>query len=442
MHFVLCPRCRSSLDVSRTAIACSGCAQVYPRLAAIPVLLSDPETYVRSVRRQIGLVETHAAKTIEAIRQQLQISDLLPSTRARCQALISAVRDQAKDILEILRPLVGGPEPAIASTELPAPLQYIHYLYRDWGWNDEPDGENQRALLALKSVLDGHAIGRMLVVGGGACRLAYDLHRLAPDCETVVVDIDAFLLAAAQQVIRGATLIVREANAEVHELGAVVKDWQLRARHGRLDEERFHILIADGLAAPFAPESFDTVVTPWFIDVVPPDLRNFISEVHRLLRPGGRWLNLGPLRYRADIPVTRRFTREELFDLAGRAGFHIEKAQAEAMPYLVSKLNGRGKVEWVLSFSASKLEAPAATAMEGPPPWLLFPHIPVPLFEGLTTFQTDDPAEQIVAAAIDGKNTLDDIASILASSAGETRLSIDQFREIVRRCLLVIHPAR
>jgi SAM-dependent methyltransferase len=405
------------------------------------VLLRDPETYIRSVRRQLGLVEAHAAKTIEAIRQQLRTPDLLPSTRARCQALIGAARDQSEDILAILRPLVGHSEPATASTEPPAPLQYIHYLYRDWGWSDEPDGENQHALEAVKSVLNGHVLGRMLVVGAGACRLAYDLHCLTPDCETVAVDIDAFLLATAQRVLRGESLIVREANAEVHELGAVVKEWRLQARHGRIDETRFHLLIADGLEPPFASESFDTVVTPWFIDVVPPDLRNFMSEIHRLLRQGGLWLNLGPLRYRHDIPVTRRFAREEVFDLAGGAGFQVEKAQAESVPYLVSKLNGRGKMEWVLSFSARKLATSGGTAgTDGPPPWLLFRHIPVPVFDGLSAFQTEDPAEQIVADAIDGKNTLDDIASTLASSAGETSLSMDQFREIVRRCLAVIHP--
>src|SRR5262249_31733609 len=158
----------------------------------------------------------------------------------------------------------------------------------------------------------------------------------------------------------------------------------------------------------------DTVLTPWFIDVVPLDLRNMISEVHGLLKPGGRWLNIGPLHYRPDVPVARRFAREEVFELAARAGFRMESWRAETVPYLVSKLNGRGKVEWVLSFSATKLEATSTSASSAaPPPWLLFPHIPIPLFAGLSAFQSEDSAEQIVASAIDGKKTMDDIASLL-----------------------------
>src|SRR5262249_27559414 len=146
--------------------------------------------------------------------------------------------------------------------------------------------------------------GHMLVPGAGGCRLAYDLHRLGPNAETVVIDIDPFLLTTAQRVIRGGTVTLREANAEVDELAQRMKVWNLHAHHGPISDERFHFLLADGLHPPFESGKFDTIVTPWFIDVVPVDLRDFISELHRLLKPGGRWLNLGPLHYRSDARVT------------------------------------------------------------------------------------------------------------------------------------------
>src|SRR5262249_11974371 len=158
------------------------------------------------------------------------------------------------------------------------------------------------------------------------------------------------------------------------------------------------------------------------------DLRNFMSEVFRLLKPNGRWINIGPLRYRQDVPVTRRFTREEGFDLARRAGFLIDKWKTESVPYLVSKLNGRGKMEWVLTFAATRPGTRSDTkTAASPPAWLLFTHIPVPTFPGQSLFQTEDPAEQIVLSAIDGRNTLDDIASVLASNAGDSGLTTDQF---------------
>jgi SAM-dependent methyltransferase len=240
-------------------------------------------------------------------------------------------------------------------------------------------------------------------------------------------------------VIRGGSLTMLEANSEINDQGSVVKEWLLKAPNEAIDENRFHFILANGLEPPFAPGTFDTVVTPWFIDLVPSDLRNFVSEVRRLLKPGGRWLNLGPLHYRPEVPVNRRFAREEVFELAVRAGFRVDKWSTSSMPYLVSKLNGRGKVEWVLAFAATKLDEMPPSG-EAIPSWLLFRHIPIPVFPGQSMFSTEDPAEHVVVSAIDGLRTLDDIASILSRKAGDSGLSMDQFREIVRRCLVEIHP--
>src|SRR4029079_9655816 len=106
-----------------------------------------------------------------------------------------------------------------------------------------------------------------------------------------------------------------EVKAEANDLASVARHWVLKAPAGPITD-RFHFLICDGVQPPLTSQTFDTVVTPWFIDIVPADLRNFITEVYRLLKPGGRWINFGPLRYRQDIPVTRRFSRDEIFDLA------------------------------------------------------------------------------------------------------------------------------
>jgi SAM-dependent methyltransferase len=427
-----CPRCGTHIDLEPD-IVCSGCGHHYPQLGAIPILLRDPETYLRSCRAQLGLLEQQTDRTIQSIEQQLHAADVLDTTKARCRALIQAVREQANEIRAILEPVTGAPN-AAASGDVPAPLQYIHYLYRDWGWPWSPDGENERILSLVDAVKAKQSLGRTLVLGAGACRLAYDLHRRDSTAETTVLDIEPFLFTCAHTLIRGGSLTIHEANAEVQETEHAATVWNLRAPHGAIAEDRFHFVIADGLEPPFAPEAFDTIVTPWFIDVVPPDLRDVISSIHRLLRPGGRWINVGPLVYRPAVSVVHRFSREELFDLAVHAGFHIDDWRSESMPYLVSKLNGRGKVEWVLAFAATKTDA-------GSDEWLLFRHLPIPTFPGQSMFSSDDPAIQMVVSAIDGRRTLDDIARLIAAQASETGLTISQFREIVRRCLAEAHPA-
>jgi len=441
---VLCPNCATALDLSQKQIECFGCERRFPRLGGtkgIPVIFRNPEKYLHSCRAQVALLEQQIERTVQTIEAQLQMPDVLPVTKSRCHAMINAIRDQAADILSILKPVLGDVEVEAATGSLPAPLQYIHYLYRDWGWPADPDGENERILASIDKVVDSESLGRFLVVGAGACRLAYDLSRRDPNADTTVLDIDPFLFAAAHTVIRGGSLKLREANAEIDETRNVIKEWMLSAPHGSLNENRFHFILADGLNPPFAEETFDTLLTPWFIDVVPSDLRDFVSKAYTLLKPGGRWLNIGPLSYRPDVSASRRFAREEVFELAERAGFRLDKSCTESMPYLVSKLNGRGKVERILAFAATKLNSLERKPVPGPPAWLVFRHIPIPTFSDQSLFWSEDPAVQMVVSAIDGRNTLDDIASLIAVEASETGLTMDQFREIVRRCLSESHPA-
>ena len=133
---------------------------------------------------------------------------------------------------------------------------------------------------------------------------------------------------------------------------SVARPWILSASAGPLGDDVFHFFFANGMAPPFRNGTFDTVVTPWFIDQVPTDLPAFLARVRGVLKPGGRWINHGPLIYPVDAPLARCFSREEVFELASRAGFRIDKWSSQSAPHLVSPLSGRGKIEWVLTFGA------------------------------------------------------------------------------------------
>jgi SAM-dependent methyltransferase len=410
--------------------------------------LANPGIYLASCRQQLALLEQQADTTIRDIEDQLKTPDMLPVTKRRLGLTIDAIRGQAADIHAIVNPLLPGDSELSNAGEVPADdspalLKYIYYLYRDWGWPSEPNGENEHAIEVVEAVLEQPFVGRTLVLGAGACRLSYDLHRLHPNAETLVMDIDPLLFAVAHTVIRGGTVSLLEANAEIDEIEHVTREWVLSAQHGALDMDRFHFVLADGLEPPLASGMFDTVVTPWFIDLIPTDLRDLISTVHRLLKPGGRWINLGPLRYTAEHSASHRFTREEVFDLAERAGFRLSKWQADSVPYLVSKLSGSGKVERTLAFAAIRLDRAGdrVSDMEGgPPDWLLFRHRPIPTFAGQSLFWSKVPLVQLVISSIDGRRTLDDLVLLVASRVQDSGLSMNEIREAVRRCIAEIHP--
>ena len=348
---VICVRCAAPLDSRPDDIACSRCGESYPRVGPIPVLLPDPGAHVELWRRQLALLLANGAATHAGLQNAAAAQGVLPDAAIRLRAMASAVRDQADDFAALLGPALGGPLDGPASGLPRGVVEYSYYLFRDWGWPGPEMRENAQALDAIREVAHGD-LGRLLVLGAGGARLAYDLHRQCGATETTVVDIDPYLFVIAEAVVRGRPVRLTEASLNVLEANHASTAWILNAPDGPLDDERFHFFLANGLQLPFADASFDAIVTPWFIDRVPKDLGAFLDMLRRLLRPGGRWLNHGPLLYPPETPLARRHSREEIFYLAARAGFQMGRWLCASRPYLVSPLTGAGKIEQVLTFEA------------------------------------------------------------------------------------------
>jgi hypothetical protein len=170
-----------------------------------------------------------------------------------------------------------------------------------------------------------------------------------------VVDVDPYLFVIAAAVIRGKAVTLTETSVNAPEADPVSRRWTLAAPSGPLDAKVFHFFLADGTQPPFVEATFDTVVTPWFIDQVPTDLAGLVGTLYGLLAPGGRWINHGPLIYRPDaLPIARWYGRQEIFELASAVGFRIGAWESAPQPHLVSPFTGRGLIENVLTFEAAR----------------------------------------------------------------------------------------
>jgi SAM-dependent methyltransferase len=332
------------------------CGQSYPRLNSIRVLLPDPSAHVEHWRMQLGFIIQQASETNHALQLQAAEPGIGGATRTRLHALARAIAEQVADVAAVLVPAIGDPLPPREGIGLPRGAgDYISCLFRDWGWSDGHHEENDRSLAAIRRITRGQELGRILVLGAGGCRLAYDLQVQCGATATAVLDIDPFLLAIAEAVIRGAAGSLTETSVNAPEVDPVSRAWTLSAPSGPLGADVFHFFLADGTEPPFADQSFDTVVTPWFIDQVPTDLEAMLRRMHRLLVPGGRWINHGPLIYRPDaLDIARWYARQEIFDLAGAVGFRVGAWESTPQPHLVSPLTGRGLIENVLTFEAAR----------------------------------------------------------------------------------------
>lgn len=320
------------------------------------MLLPDASAHVERWRRQLGLILRRAAQTIEALSEEAAEPGVRASTRTRIRELARAIAEQADDIKTAVGPSLGGSLPPDEDVGLPrGATNNLAYLFRDWAWSGGSDDENRRALEAMRRVSQQQALGRILVLGAGACRLAYDLHVHCGGTETWAVDIDPYLLLIAEAVVRGVEVTLTETNANAASVDAVSRRWTLSVPLEPLAPQSFHFLLADGTAPPFQAGSFDTVVTPWFVDQVPLDLAELLGNIHALLAPGGRWLNRGPLLYRPDLlSIGQWYAREELVELAAAAGFRLGAWESASEANVVSPLTGRGAVETVVTFEARR----------------------------------------------------------------------------------------
>jgi uncharacterized protein YbaR (Trm112 family) len=438
---VVCPECRAPMSARPGELRCASCGQVYPRVGSIPVVMPRPKEWLALWRLQLGLLENEGQQKLAALEAELAAPGVLPLTASRCRAMVEGAREEAKDVIRLMDPLLPRDTSAamseVSMRAVESPVRRVPHLCRDWGWSEGKHPENDEIFSLVGNVIEG-PLGRVLVLGAGACRLAYDLHRTYGPQETVALDVDPLLLVGAREVIRGGTVRITESNVSVHETSNLAPVWNLRAPFGPIGEETFHFLLADGLAPPFVAESFDTVVTPWFIDVVPPDLRDLLGVLRTMLKPGGKWIDVGPLLYPRDRPLYHRFTREEIFELAARAGFRLAKWKTESGIHFASPTNGRGHYEWTLAFQAVKEDVPAES--EDVPSWIILAFLPVPTFAGHAEFSHANPLIASILRSLDGRRSIDDIASHLRPEVMRAGLDPSDLREAIRHCLAAFHP--
>ncbi|THH05472.1 hypothetical protein EW145_g4773 [Phellinidium pouzarii] len=84
----------------------------------------------------------------------------------------------------------------------------------------------------------------------------------------------------------------------------------------------FRLLEGDFLQLA-TPEKYDYVVTQFFIDTSL-NIISTLEQIHRLLRPGGVWINLGPLLWTGGAQAALELSLEEVHSLADKVGFEVD----------------------------------------------------------------------------------------------------------------------
>ncbi len=406
-----CPRCSGPL----TDLRCGRCKLTFPRIDDVPWLVAEPDSlrFDWKNRWQMALAQ------LEAQHQQAHAALSAATTdaaRIRLQALSDGYAAQQRAVKLLLKSL-GLSKPAALETyqalkaRLPTQLGLTGYtanVFRDWCWGDE---ENAASLSALQDALGDAAPKRILVLGAGAGRLAWDLHNSLADAATVALELNPYLTTILKTMAAGQSL-------ELVEFPLAPRDGAQAAIARELSAPAptrpgFQVVLADAMRAPFQAGTFDLVVTPWLLDVIDADTASVCRVVNRLLVPGGHWLYHGSLAFQRPDPA-ENLSLPELEELAATSGFRMVQATEVEQPYLDCPDSRHGRREAVLTLSAEKVEECAFAEDAGNlPDWIAGSTLPVP---ALPAFQRQAMATRVhafIMALIDGQRSLEDMAAVM-----------------------------
>ncbi|KAJ6150175.1 hypothetical protein N7471_001374 [Penicillium samsonianum] len=200
------------------------------------------------------------------------------------------------------------------------------HLSRDW--STQGAKERQAVFPPVLGGLEQHFGGngrgnKVLVPGSGMGRLASDLADLGYDVTANELDYSSIL---AYHLLTNHTSSLHQ-----HTLQPFVTKWTHQAnpssRYSAITvpdhwpNKAVKLVEGDFLEMFPGDGEFDAVVTLFFIDISKNAI-DFLSNIHRLLKPGGVWINLGPLKWGTHTAL--QLSAEEVLQLADLLGFDVD----------------------------------------------------------------------------------------------------------------------
>jgi SAM-dependent methyltransferase/uncharacterized protein YbaR (Trm112 family) len=413
-----CPRCETPLAANGDAsLECRACRVGFPRIGGVPWLFAEPQAALGEWRGRWHFALERAAHDAGRLDTALRDDSLRSATRARLERLAAATRGHRAKLAELLEPLAAATREGRIETHLALRTRlppdqglttYYGNLHRDWAWGD---AENEASFAIVRARLADDP-GRVLVLGAGGGRIAYDIHEGTSATATTALDFNPLLVLATQRIAAGRQLELYEFPLAPRSAGdeAVLRTLAApsAARPG------LHFVLGDAHRPPFGAGAFDTVVTPWLVDILPERFDTLAARVYRLLADGGRWINYGSLSFHTP-ELAQRFGLEECMEAMEETGFGDVATDEHELPYLSSPASRHARRERVVAWVATKDRAAAEPPRyEALPDWLVRGTEPVPASDAFRTQAAATRIHAFLMTLIDGRRSIKDMAQVLA----------------------------
>ncbi|KAI9459315.1 N2227-domain-containing protein [Russula earlei] len=258
----------------------------------------------------------------------------------------------------------------------------LKQLVRDW--SEEGREEREASYRPIREALLEHFSDipmderhnfRVLVPGAGLGRLAYDVAKCGFSCQGnefshYMLLTSFFILNRTQQVHQHTIYPYVHSLSNLPDRTAMLKCVQIPdVLPSDLPPGSNFSLVAgdfeevygqqDGEPDPNEPSAglWDAVLTCFFIDTAK-NIVSYLRIIHRILAPGGIWINLGPLLWHFEENTTSdpsiELDLEEVKVLATRIGFEIKNERTIDTTYVNNKESMLGYVYHAAFWTATK----------------------------------------------------------------------------------------
>lgn len=416
LDLLCCPETGQPLQLSNDKLVASGAANEYPLVGGIPWLLAHPRNSLLDWGAKLNHFQQTLLQEISELEQARKQSEGAVHDRIEC--LLLAKKDFLLELSKLLEPITQAKVSQVEQynallDRAPSTQNLLSYeanIYRDWQWGDEENELSKNMVLEYAP----DKLGKLCVLGAGACRLALDIHLEAKPELTVATDINPIFLFAVDKMLSGESFLLTEFPLYPKLTEYVAIKHRMAALEQRPDN--FHLCFADSAKPPFKKHSFDTVLTPWLIDIQPHEFRRFLKQLNQYLPVGGRWLNFGSLVFN-QARESLCYSSDEIVELAAEAGFEIEEMVQREIPYLKSPYNAGYRMENVWSWEAIKRgDVAAETELQLYPSWLLNTSEAIPKSQEFESQRQQSLFLADILARVDGSTSISSLAHQLAKS--------------------------
>ncbi|MDP7319185.1 MAG: class I SAM-dependent methyltransferase [Bacteriovoracaceae bacterium] len=333
---IRCPQTHQLLNLKDSELYAQNTS--YPLFHEVPWLFQSPEASFLSWATRIESYLTEEENTLKYL-QVLANTHQKSLTRKRVSALLEAKQKNLHFMDKLLNDFRGHQHIPISATKQQI-HSYFQLVFRDWCWESQ---EIQLYQNFIENNIDADT-HKILILGSGAGRISYNLANKYSDKKIYGLDHNPFLTLTAKKIFDGHEVKLSDYTPYPKSLSQTSQKYTIKYPKTKYDNHQF--ILGSFPHLPFAPNSFDMIIAPWFFDIIDMPLDYSLNECKKFLTEKGKLISIGPSNFHHNY-LEKQLSPQEITEEFEK-NFENTKFYSQDVNYLNNPLTSQNRIEQVL----------------------------------------------------------------------------------------------